>query len=872
MQTPKQPTRSRGPLSAPPLSTRRVDSSLGFTPSSSKTTTNDDDDDNNPSLASKLTAYTPHRRKEERAKALMEVESVLTSPAYSETYMDSFHLLGVVTNPRGSLVFNPPSGAAIRSNSRHGYNPSSSSQQQQQQQQQQSTSQPKASNSTGGLSDYFDLDNTIHNMTETIDSLNTMFDSISRSYLGNYYLDEDTPIEYETELGYEDIPSVQGELPEEIVNLDLSSVEAYLKRCGTLAIAFTNREGESDRILVGDGEAVEPKVIDNTTDTFIPDDDDDDDDDDGPILIESSKHQKEEEAEEEEDPTKQVPEIFFSPYFDLTDPKTFESLLVLDDDDDDNSDSRSQTASTHSKPNPKKLDKNTNNSNQQAEQNGSHQKSSNVKPLMSIQRPETLTQHLDMIEIALLNQVRSKSDSFFRETNRFSYLKSLVTESVQEVQTLREQISSVRQRSITDIELIPAMDDHRTDMKALAKVLDEIRNIIEVKGSVAGLIAANDYIGAIEAIYHARQLLTCESNEKAQFMLGKLTALSKVDSQLTEYENLVVMDLTNELVQSFLMWGNQSSSTNDYLNGSFSGNTNSSTTASFFIIPQSKRQKVKDIIRALGLCRKLDNTAELYKEKLCDIVRVTVRTIVSECAVDAVDPISTNLLNGKAAVKSHQLGENSNQKSFSLLRRGKGEKSNIQDESITQQQPKSSITEGVTSMTFDQFTDCLDMIFEQILTLMNSAVGVSKFFREEGISFKDEKIESMAQNQQEENMSEAEETKKESQTIPTTPISSPVALVAAAELSHKSVTELLRLRKEAHSLVSFEEMKKLWDSCLAFTLQLEKYSGQKAYGLRSTLLAQAKAFVERQHESNMASLVAALDREKWSQSDVSTFF
>jgi len=98
---------------------------------------------------------------------------------------------------------------------------------------------------------------------------------------------------------------------------------------------------------------------------------------------------------------------------------------------------------------------------------------------------------------------------------------------------------------------------------------------------------------------------------------------------------------------------------------------------------------------------------------------------------------------------------------------------------------------------------------------------------------------------------------------------SPQALTAAAELSSKSISELLRLRKEAHSLVTLDEMRRLWDICIAFTLELEKLSDYKATALRSTLLAQAKAFVERRHESHMSSLVAALDSERWTQCDVS---
>jgi hypothetical protein len=90
-------------------------------------------------------------------------------------------------------------------------------------------------------------------------------------------------------------------------------------------------------------------------------------------------------------------------------------------------------------------------------------------------------------------------------------------------------------------------------------------------------------------------------------------------------------------------------------------------------------------------------------------------------------------------------------------------------------------------------------------------------------------------------------------------------------LAEKSVAELLRLRREAHSLVSFAGMRQLWDTSLTFTLQLERFSGRKAYGLRSTLLAQAKSFVERKHEANMSALVAALDSERWIQCNVSLY-
>lgn len=157
-------------------------------------------------------------------------------------------------------------------------------------------------------------------------------------------------------------------------------------------------------------------------------------------------------------------------------------------------------------------------------------------------------------------------------------------------------------------------------------------------------------------------------------------------------------------------------------------------------------------------------------------------------------------------------------------------------------------------MSFDQFMECLDMIYEHTLSLLKSAAGVNKFCLEEGISFKDSDTNKNGEG--------ADSSKKSSSTKTS-------ALAAGADLSHRSISEILRLRKDTHSLITFEEMRRLWDSCIAFTLQLERISGQKAYVLRSTLLAQAKAFVERKHESNMSSLAAALDSERWTQCDVS---
>jgi vacuolar protein sorting-associated protein 54 len=349
------------------------------------------------------------------------------------------------------------------------------------------------------------------------------------------------------------------ELPTELTSVDLSSVEGYIRKCGFLAQKFD--------ILLHQLHQQE-QYDDNNNDK-----EETNEKGRGQILFhgldDTNNNNNNNEEEEEEDPTASVPEIFFSPFFDLTDPKTFESLLVLnngddddsgDDDDDDDDDDRYDD--TNNKNNRKTPTKQSNN-----------KTNKDNHPSIHLPKPEKLTQYLDLVELSILNQVRSKSDSFFLETNRFSYLKSLVTDLVMEVKELRSQLDTIRQRNITQAEMIPVMDRRRKDIRVLGLVLDEITNVIDVKSSVAGLISNGDYVGAVEAIHNARSLLNgeyvgndgggdggenmpplskdkkeedgsknsmLEGSGSTRYSLGKAVALNKVNDQLAQYETLVV--------------------------------------------------------------------------------------------------------------------------------------------------------------------------------------------------------------------------------------------------------------------------------------------------------------------------------------------
>ena len=606
--------------------------------------------------------------------------------------LDGFNLLGVVANPRTTTTVVASASPARRL-------PHVSS-------------TPLPGDQTAGSTiaeSIHALESTISQVTEQIDALNVVFDQWSRQYLGTLYYEDDTAalLEY---LPPTDVDGQLTELPPELAELTLHSVQKYLEQCGILSHQFRQRAREQETWLWHESISPDSEL--------------------GDLEANEEEFMKQLEAT--------IPPRFFQTYLDLTDSKTFEELLVASGDDGDEAQ-------------PLPPDDEDNNL-----QNLPEELTTPTREILRLPPPDTFTGLLDKVELALLQQVRSKSIAFFHETNRFGQLKEWIAGLVEEVRRVRQLLDSFTHKSVVAWELIPLLDKQRQDLVVLNTALESANEVIRCKGSIGGMLSANDDLGAAEQIQYGRMLLLEEDGE-----LHKLQALRTVQDQFTQYESLVVANLGEELVEVLLEW------------------------KSLFLGTRQDQSRVRELVRGLQMCSAIPKVGRLYSNRLLDVIRMTVRTTVGEFSDEA----------------------------------------------------DSSVKVCVTSMTLDRFVDCLDMLFEQLMDIMKSASGVKGFFDE-----LDDKSIVFTENDN---------------------------VAAAAELSSKSIAELLRLRKEAHSLVNLSEMKRLWDVNMRFTLELEELSSYKATGLRSTLLAQAKAFVERQHESNMSSLVAALDSERWTQCDVS---
>lgn len=524
----------------------------------------------------------------------------------------------------------------------------------------------------------------------------------------------------------EDIPDAQlKSLPPALQSLSLHDLQSYLEKSGLLAHAFRERQPVMQKKAAAEAaaEAPTPKVL---------------------ASLRAA-----------------VPEVFWDMDrpIDLTDTNTFREVFLASD---------PVIAERETKP------------------------TASVFDFFPLVPEESLNPWLDQIELALLEAVREKSSDFFVESVRFGKLQQEIHALLTQVQQAQSDVGHVQDCMVNPSLNLPRLDQDRRDCQRLLLILDQVQDMIQAKASIPGYLSAADDLTALDQVQYGRKQLT-EHDKGGENTLGRrrplsnLTALLGVAKQLDQYQDLIVTNLREELVEVFMDW--KPSSTG---------------------LP-SNHGRVQDIVKALHNCQGWDATWQAYRNRLHDVLRLTLRTIVGE---------------------------------FS--------------------------SSPTSSLTVQAFLECLDVTTEQFMALLQAAVSVKAYCVEHNVFVSRENQTKTAPDTTNQDGQESENENKEKETIDASiDEKASGVVISSAELAAKSVSELLRLRKEAHSLVSLDEMKQIWDKCSSFSVHLEELTGAKATAMRSALLSQAKAFAERQHEKHMSALAAALDSERWTQCQVS---
>ena len=337
------------------------------------------------------------------------------------------------------------------------------------------------------------------------------------------------------ELNEDGQPATQRELPIYLRGLDVSSVQAFLGDTGHLAKKLARR--------------LDPlKVIDELHDS----------DDDGPDLSKGFDFHHTRTTGNEHGPMTDtpeptvkafgdiescrriVPERFFDPNFTLADPVIFEELLITD---------AIASSSPTKSPNVSSRPGGNNHHDGSDEETGVNgTPKAKQQPTQYVDHEdhqETLTQYLDLVEVALLKQIRSKSADFFREFINFQDLAKVVQKGCDEVVVVRRHLQVLKKRHVTDVEDIPVQHRKKENLAKVMELMVHIQTITSIKASIPALVQGSEFSEALKQIHNAKDLIE-------EHGLRKLTCLKKVTRQLDDLEAKVGERIGEQFVEKML--------------------------------------------------------------------------------------------------------------------------------------------------------------------------------------------------------------------------------------------------------------------------------------------------------------------------------
>jgi vacuolar protein sorting-associated protein 54 len=221
----------------------------------------------------------------------------------------------------------------------------------------------------------------------------------------------------------------------------------------------------------------------------------------------------------------------------------------------------------------------------------------------TITMQDDLCQHLDLVEVTLMNQIASKSDSFFEAMSNQEQLQLVVSESCTKVKALRDRIKSLQTAMVTNNLRLSQLSCRKQNTSQLHQKMRRTVAIMNTEKKVESLLSKLDYQGALNLIESAQHVLNTE--------LGGVHCLRKMGNKLKEYKKVILDRISHDYVTLCVN--------------------------SDFGMAEDELDEAADIEKQLapivkGLLRmgKMAIAVARYKTELCDNVRIVVRTVVKD--------------------------------------------------------------------------------------------------------------------------------------------------------------------------------------------------------------------------------------------------
>ena len=329
----------------------------------------------------------------------------------------------------------------------------------------------------------------------------------------------------------------------------------------------------------------------------------------------------------------QVPSVYFKPDFSLPESEVFQQLETAATATTTKSPPQTNTRSPT--PTTTNTTTNTTNNNTRATTaTTTTAAAATIAPNHSENKTlqDKLSMYLDTVELALLKQIWSRSPDFFRSLANITTLSLDVEDTCRTINKVRLKIRRMDSEVALTAMRIPLLYIRHNNQQALQRVLLSIQQVRTSQVLVQELLGVDDFVGVLQL---CRETLLVTDTE-----LRGVQCISSVRRALSTVQRQVGDRLVNRFVDLALDWHLQS--------GDEPTSTPSPTLSPTTPKPSpyggsdstsESDHTMENTVSALLSSSLLDRALVEYKNKLCDNVRLIVRTCVAEY-MGSFDPLT----------------------------------------------------------------------------------------------------------------------------------------------------------------------------------------------------------------------------------------
>ncbi|TMW63355.1 hypothetical protein Poli38472_002296 [Pythium oligandrum] len=467
-----------------------------------------------------------------------------------------------------------------------------------------------------------------------------------------------------------------------------------------------------------------------------------------------------------------------------------------------------------------------------------------MKTSLSLQ--EELSGYLDRVEFTLLRQVSSRSDRFFEASANQEVMKQSITVACDQVATLRKTMDRLR-NGLADKSLdIVSLHRRQKRIAELHEVVTMIEGVKNAESAVEALVQCEEYTSALDLIENAQTTL--------REHLKGIHGLSALSDKLQGYRGLIASQISQRFISIVTSpdWmfedDEEAPPTTTKRPHQRKYSTGSDVSVSDKEVSTAEMKRLVEVLFRLDA---LTDVVGKYRDQLTEEIKVVVKTVVTE-TIAMSDSSKSNGADGSSA--------------------------------------DSKVSIQLRALSSDEFLQCVKMIFEHLLMILERAVVVQNVLTRA----MQKKIDDATA---EEHQAAKEQQASTEVTSPTGETWTPTESITAenemlgdwkkksrcnkviqeiddvlrktCEFSQRSVSNLFAVRKEVQAVYTMPQLRLLYDTTMEFVVNIEKLTTKTDYTLRGSLFSQLKLFLEKYHQTQMAKLVSTLDHELWKNTEIS---